>query len=988
MAEVVIPEIKHEYIRQVDTETTKDDWFDECIADNKEAAWAGIGTGELDSQYQPSPVKEPDYYMQYCSSDDYDYLKDYRLIWGYGIGIIEQDVICSLSTGEHLAEGKDACDTYATENAAGENVDWKRGIWLKFSGNRNNSPARIGEVVLPDYIISLKDLCKAISRPFINNKYTNINIEGFNTEHIINMQEMLYITKGNTDSGTGTVKGTYSFKNCLNARYAFRNNDCKFANFINVDNSCDYYALFYDGKIADFDDFKDYQIGAPYMFYDCNITTGNKTLLNNSRMILYDYMFYNISSTELLWDENNIPNFTCSDNISNCFNSNIQNFKGYKIDVLPNIDFTNCLTFNQPFNFKVNKSCQLDCSTIDINSTINTLLEIDSENDITITIIPFKDYIKSIGNFIIGKNNINIVFTKDVYVSKSFSSRTAFIQNCNKIIGTFYGCSLFNTELMEGSNVTVKHYINTIDDFIDWITDNRNRDRAIGDIYSTNALETIADDIYKYINLDDYLIVNNMTMCYKNNSLNTARGNYKLYNINHTIDKRNKEAIIFCPSMNQRHNITIKVNNNSKILITSCCFDSLYNYYKTYLNNDDYDKLPVCFIDNEDEQPLDINWRFYTDYAEDSINIINAPKCNLYMDGGYGRPDICRAFIDKANSITYNLDYEVIVNNCDNIYFDYSANYRTQNNFLYIGNSENLNIHSDYHVEIKVYNTLINNLYRFKNSNDEYEDIDYLYENNELHFPKINTITEGILRPSDYIQGAFVDTPYSELLYRVYYSSSNSAFVTDYYQFANENFIKDEIPNNVFVPYNNTNTYGYIRLNLDLYEYDFQIKIGGINNRILKLGYNNKVISAGNVYVEKDSRVNYIQITMENVDKIKSININCECDLFKITNYKHNELIITANSYIDRFSTGDNNTLTNLSITLNKNKINEFCNIKNETLLTQESINSIVNPTNFASGCTLTINTIPFQYITEEQKQALVDAGVTLVEYIPTETTE
>ena len=44
MAEVVIPEIKHEYIRQVDTETTKDDWFDECIADNKEAAWAGIGT--------------------------------------------------------------------------------------------------------------------------------------------------------------------------------------------------------------------------------------------------------------------------------------------------------------------------------------------------------------------------------------------------------------------------------------------------------------------------------------------------------------------------------------------------------------------------------------------------------------------------------------------------------------------------------------------------------------------------------------------------------------------------------------------------------------------------------------------------------------------------------------------------------------------------------------------------------------------------------
>lgn len=163
MAEVVIPEIKHEYIRQVDTETTKDSWFDECIADNKEAAWAGIGTSENDSQYQPAPNVEPDYYMQYCSSDDYDYLKDYRLIWGYGIGIIEQDVICSLSTGEHLAEGKDACDTYATENAAGENTDWKRGTWIKFSGNRNVSPTRIGEVILPERVISLKDLCVALN---------------------------------------------------------------------------------------------------------------------------------------------------------------------------------------------------------------------------------------------------------------------------------------------------------------------------------------------------------------------------------------------------------------------------------------------------------------------------------------------------------------------------------------------------------------------------------------------------------------------------------------------------------------------------------------------------------------------------------------------------------------------------------------------------------------------------------------------------------
>ena len=135
--DIIIPDITREYIYLEATEADKDKQFEQCKADNKEAAWAGIGTRELDSEYQPSPIKEPDYYMEYCSSDDYDYLKDYRLIWGHNIGIIEQDVICSLSTGEHLVEGKDACDTYATENVDGENINWKRGIWLKFSGNRN-----------------------------------------------------------------------------------------------------------------------------------------------------------------------------------------------------------------------------------------------------------------------------------------------------------------------------------------------------------------------------------------------------------------------------------------------------------------------------------------------------------------------------------------------------------------------------------------------------------------------------------------------------------------------------------------------------------------------------------------------------------------------------------------------------------------------------------------------------------------------------------
>ena len=264
MAEVVIPEIKHEYIRQVDTETTKDDWFDECIADNKEAAWAGIGTGELDSQYQPSPVKEPDYYMQYCSSDDYDYLKDYRLIWGYGIGIIEQDVICSLSTGEHLAEGKDACDTYATENAAGEDTDWKRGTWIKFSGNRNVSPTRIGEVVLPERIISLKDLCGALNLDSVSECDFYLPIE--TNDSILNITNLcgqksqikvLRNSQGAWEHFQGALQCGYAFAyantaeaiqigwlNAVDCNHMFYHSTVGSMNTFSENETCDYTSMF------------------------------------------------------------------------------------------------------------------------------------------------------------------------------------------------------------------------------------------------------------------------------------------------------------------------------------------------------------------------------------------------------------------------------------------------------------------------------------------------------------------------------------------------------------------------------------------------------------------------------------------------------------------------------------------------------------------------------------------------------------------------
>ena len=70
-------------------------------------------------------------------------------------------------------------------------------------------------------------------------------------------------------------------------------------------------------------------------------------------------------------------------------------------------------------------------------------------------------------------------------------------------------------------------------------------------------------------------------------------------------------------------------------------------------------------------------------------------------------------------------------------------------------------------------------------------------------------------------------------------------------------------------------------------------------------------------------------------------------------------------------------------ITINNYENCEEINLSICSKLTQQSINNIVIPTLYKTGATLTIHTTPFQYITEEQKQALVNAGVTLVEYIP-----
>jgi hypothetical protein len=170
-----IKDINPSYIFQTNTKEHKEDILNQAKADNKEACWVGYGTEDINSQYQPSPIKDDDYYMKYCNSDNYDYLKDYRLVWGYGIGIIETDVIINIDTGKHIVEGKEACDAYIPE----EGINIKRGIWLRFSGNNFKNPTEIREVILPKEIISIKNLTTNLSS-------RNLTIYGFNSENIIN----------------------------------------------------------------------------------------------------------------------------------------------------------------------------------------------------------------------------------------------------------------------------------------------------------------------------------------------------------------------------------------------------------------------------------------------------------------------------------------------------------------------------------------------------------------------------------------------------------------------------------------------------------------------------------------------------------------------------------------------------------------------------------------------------------------------------------
>lgn len=922
---IIIPDIKREYIYLEATEADKDKQFEQCRTDNKEAAWAGIGTGELDSEYQPSPVKEPDYYMEYCSSDDYDYLKDYRLVWGYGIGIIEQDVICSLITGEHLAEGTEACDTYVTQNADGENIDWKRGIWLKFSGNRNISPGKIGEVILPERIISLKDLCTVLTPK------DEVVVEGFNTNNIINMDNMF--GKESYFDYRYYIISDFNFDSAKTLNYAFKR--VHFVNFpYNINNK---------------------NLGGKSLF-ESAICDNEVTEVN---MKLYSRMFY---SSGIIINDDFIFNDTDTDITLAFAYSTIDNF--------PIINFSNATNANNGLFSDIRIINNTTDKTLNLTTYINPERDstnnhfLSSNNKIILHIISPINEVINYGRALIELSNSTIIFD------------TIFIYNKFKLYNNFGiydtnsdNCTIFSIRCQ---NITC---IGTINGTLIGKLNYNNR-KTFND---NSNIKIIQDDLnysdLKKITTDDYIILP-FFMLY-NNRNNYYNENIKInLNIFDFGDSQIIGNLFYYPNYGRNintieGNIDITVNIDKPIIIIGRYFNSItinntsedniliYNKNIVNLAEDLYDYIFNVNTENDIEQYGHCYWiNTNNDILSYNNNIIKINKCNtLHFHGS--------DYLYFENISIYMYDCTKLSIDYDNVNTSFRGN-------IYLLSNLKLQIESKNHYD----NTIIN-----------YGNITFLNiedKNKTVMFPILyNTVNKYYCM----YWGKFMDYPLSVLL------NSNRVIFSNPYECT---YINDVDENNI-----NINILGFDNdgINLDLSE--FTLNIDSLDN-VTSVSYDTNFIGK---YMIDDSIVSNLKINNINILNV----YRNGADGFRLNNIESNNLNINLNNNDNTFSLliGDLMNLTKLTIsdfngyitTYLEHKTNIenllFSNVrlyntdlKSLDKLTQESINSIVNSSNYRSGYTLIINTIPFQYITDEQKQALVTAGVTLVEYIPTETTE
>ena len=984
MAEVVIPEIKHEYIRQVDTETTKDNWFDECIADNKEAAWAGIGTSENDSQYQPAPSVEPDYYMQYCSSDDYDYLKDYRLIWGYGIGIIEQDVICSLSTGEHLAEGKDACDTYATENAAGENTDWKRGIWLKFSGNRNVSPTRIGEVVLPEKIISLKDLCVALNLDSVSECDFYLPIE--TNDSILNITNLcgqksqikvLRNSQGAWEHFQGALQCGYAFayantteaiqigwSNAVDCNHTFYHSTIGNMNTFSENETCDYTSMFEEAT-GDGLELTPYYIDKAMFKNSHGISVNTSGVIyckqDVSECFYRCYIYYDISGI----------NFSEARNVQNMF----YNINPVNIDEI-NLDLSSFVEHDDDVEDRFNNFFDVNKDSIIVNITSpnckikgHCVFQAGSESIFNINGL-MKYY--AISDLIEWYDKDNQKFVYGLFK----------INWDNTINGEFQGVSLFtasNTgsseKLTEDSNIVIHSYDE------DKVKDTIKNILIFYDSSFPCICNGVSISAPTIFNLNDYYFVNALNN--NNRYLNAINDNTDEY-IN--VDKTNKEFFIL--STNSISSYSFNITSNTNFYISQISNDNI-NYRSdvhstiNIINDNDYNINAYQYFRNTSRYAILNCPNGNLKFVSDTDNILNN-KISTYLY--YRFISLNSLYYDDENR-TYNEIYKFCL-------------YSESLNYIYLNSRQYYHLHNDYRNSSPNYSNMIltdsDNLTISSNMvNDDDIIIPVIYiipiTKEFLNYPTI--IHEQGNWTCNGVHGIFNNTPITEFFKRFADKDNTFRRMIDFTLTHYDNKIETVINNigeNTITPIrdgsvNNSNigNFNYFgslyNLTIDLWNRINYINHYNINNGYITNMENVKFAAARIQYVNSDFNV-YTYLHDIDLNHIVANVINIYFGLYE-DNYFRTIDAINFNSDCD---------ITNLKFIYNKKgcKINVQCNLSYLNKLTQESINSICVPTFYNSGCTLTINTIPFQYITEEQKQALTDAGVTLVEYIPTETTE
>ena len=973
---LTLPELKHEYIFQLDTEGTKNSVFDQCREEAKEAAYSTFGTNQNDAEYQPSPIKDPDYMMDYCTSDGHDYLKDYRLIWGYGIGIIEQDVICSLTTGEHLAEGTEACDTYATENAAGENTDWKRGTWIKFSGNRNVSPTRIGEVILPDYVISLKDLCAAIN-PTSECLFEFFKIDETKLPTLLNISN-LCAQKGNIK--VNITEDNYIATSVIDMSYAFANVSFTETSLVNRFlgsvagclpnmNHGFYNATVYTESTPMYSEGENCDLTS--MFEGATINVDNDENLYTVNTYIGKATFKNVIGVNL-----SVHNCKCQEDVSECF-------YGSKLANITHVDFSNAKNLQEMFcNITlIDEEVNLDLSTVvehddDIEDRFSDFFSTNSQNK-TINITAPDCKLKGLSVFTFYNSNINVTNTlhyydyNDVKITDTTfiydgqrQYRPCFIlNNCKSVNGNFNGTSLFYiNSTIEQCNITVSSKILNKDELINLFSIISDRKGFIVPciFYISNGYTNI-NTILSGLNIDNFYFPNNIFYGINNDYDNT----------DFIINKNNKE---YCITNNSNVcNCTIKSNN------------AIIHYYPLYKNTSYLTEFEHS-VNIESDNEINI----------DGIIVNNGSTVRTLIS--YNIPNGNLVF-NKYDSVGQEkLKLEILFNNINTIDFtnlDLTGLPRGRkqieikaNKINNIKKNNGTSIDEDdlFSKEIVVIIKTDNNFNYIFDNNDYIPSLVVISYNEDklINYPIFNN--GGYTK--SYLIGQFNNTPLSDYIIRNIYNASLE--LTPYIYGNTIEQIVDDIESEEVIVDRTINDllglkrfklYGNFNHNFKIINDDYLSYIGGIDNKYLhcnKFDVNVKTEGTGsdqyyyymdyiNSNINCDSVYSRIDIRLYNCNNCTDCNIEF--------NYNVRDVVIDDLS----------NNIQNLSLNF---IIMRVCNLSYLDKLTQQSINNIVNPSNYQSGATLTINTIPFQYITEEQKQALTDAGVTLVEYIPTETTE